>query len=61
MAWNQPHKKTVNPACAKDINFIKLSHSDLQPEDAEKTRSYTSDMISILGNKEIEYIYLTYM
>ena len=38
MAWNQPHKKKVNPASAKDINFVKLSHSDLQPEDAEKNQ-----------------------
>ena len=37
MAWNQPHKKKVNPDRVKDI---KPNHSDLQPEDAEKTRSY---------------------
>ena len=40
MAWNQPPIKEVNPACAKDINFVKPSHSDLLAEDAEKTRSY---------------------
>ena len=30
MTWNQPPKKKVNPACAKDINFVKPSHSDLK-------------------------------
>ena len=55
MAWNQPPKKEVNPARAKDINFVNPSHSDLLAEDAEKP-SRTSDTISILGNQHIEYL-----
>ena len=33
MAWNQPPKKEVNPARAKDIKFVKPSHGDLQATD----------------------------
>ena len=40
VAWNQPPKEEVNLACAKDINFVKPSHSDLQAEVTEKTRLY---------------------
>ena len=41
MAWNQPPKKEVNPARAKEIKFVKPSHGDLQAtEDEGKTRPY---------------------
>ena len=40
MAWNQPPKKEVDPARAKDINFVKPSHSDTKQEDADRISLY---------------------
>ena len=28
MVWNQPPKKSVNPACASAMTFVKPSHGD---------------------------------
>ena len=36
MKWNQPPKKTVNPACASDMTFVKPSHGDV-PEVSKST------------------------
>lgn len=42
MKWNQPPKKTVAPACANDMTFIKPSHGDApQAESSQPAHHHT--------------------
>ena len=37
MVWNQPPKKSVNPACASTMTFVKPSHGDSPNSEAPQT------------------------
>ena len=37
MVWNQPPKKSVNPACASTMTFVKPSHGDNPNSEAPQT------------------------